>query len=150
MNQKIAEKLPNRLKKLRQRREISQEELARLANLRLSNVAKLEGRFNSNPTLVTLLALAKVLTGNSIDDLLANKKIYFKKVGSLSGNNLSRNLKELRQEQGISQEELARLSGLKLSNIAKLEGRFNSNPTLATLGAIAGVIAQGSIDRLLV
>ena len=62
---------------------------------------------------------------------------------------LGRNIKRLRQNKGISQEQLALSARLKLSNLAKLEGGFNSNPTLATLQAIASVLTGGSIDRLL-
>ena len=74
---------------LRKKKELSQEELARKTDLKLSNLAKLEGGFNSNPTLVTLVALAKVLTDGSIDELLnikskgdrgAKKKITSKNV----------------------------------------------------------------------
>jgi len=49
---------------------MSQEILARRADLKLSNLAKLEGGFNVNPTLQTLSALASILTGDSIDRLL--------------------------------------------------------------------------------
>ena len=49
----------------------------------------------------------------------------------------------------MSQEFLARAADLKLSNLAKLEGGFNSNPTLSTLMPIANVLCEGSIDLLL-
>jgi len=49
---------------------------------------------------------------------------------------------------GISQDDLARRAGLKLSNLAKLEGGFSNNPTLLTLGALAKILSGGSIDRL--
>ncbi|OGY45216.1 MAG: hypothetical protein A2731_01705 [Candidatus Buchananbacteria bacterium RIFCSPHIGHO2_01_FULL_39_8] len=62
---------------------------------------------------------------------------------------LGRNIKKLRGQSGLSQEDLAYRAGLKLSNLAKLEGGFNSNPTLATLSAVAGVLTNGSLDRLL-
>jgi len=61
---------------------------------------------------------------------------------------LGRNIKSLRQARGISQEALARACGLKLSNLAKLEGGFNSNPTLSTLVALARLLTNGSLDRL--
>ena len=63
--------------------------------------------------------------------------------------NLEQNIKKLRLEKGMSQEFLARAADLKLSNLAKLEGGFNSNPTLSTLMAIANVLCEGSIDLLL-
>lgn len=62
---------------------------------------------------------------------------------------LAGNIKRLRREKGISQESLAYYAHLRLSNLAKLEGGFNSNPTLATLAAIANVLTNGSIDKLL-
>ncbi|MEK7167486.1 MAG: helix-turn-helix transcriptional regulator [Patescibacteria group bacterium] len=63
-------KLGANIKSLRLQKRISQEALARAANLKLSNLAKLEGGFNANPTLITLTALARILTGGSIDRLL--------------------------------------------------------------------------------
>ena len=62
---------------------------------------------------------------------------------------LGHNIKQLRYKQGLSQDGLARAANLKLSNLAKLEGGFNYNPTLATLIAIAKVLTNGSIDKLL-
>ena len=62
---------------------------------------------------------------------------------------LGKNLKKLRAAHRISQETLARAANLKLSNLAKLEGGFNSNPTLETLASLASVLTSGSIDRLL-
>ena len=62
---------------------------------------------------------------------------------------LGRNIKALRKKRKISQESLARAADLKLSNLAKLEGGFNYNPTLTTLAAIARVLTKGSIDKLL-
>jgi len=61
----------------------------------------------------------------------------------------SANLKRLRLSKGISQEMLARSADLRLSNLAKLEGGFNVNPTLQTLTSLAHILTQGSIDRLL-
>jgi len=62
---------------------------------------------------------------------------------------LGQNIKKLRQVKKISQEMLARQADLKLSNLAKLEGGFNLNPTLTSLLAIAKVLSDGSIDKLL-
>ena len=59
------------------------------------------------------------------------------------------NLKRLRLRKGMSQEILARRADLKLSNLAKLEGGFNVNPTLQTLSALAGILTNDSIDHLL-
>jgi transcriptional regulator with XRE-family HTH domain len=62
---------------------------------------------------------------------------------------LGQNIKKLRLEKGWSQDLLARKTNLKLSNLAKLEGGFNTNPTLATLAVLANVLTNGSIDKLL-
>lgn len=62
---------------------------------------------------------------------------------------LGAKIKHLRAQKGWSQEDLARAADLKLSNLAKLEGGFNFNPTLATLLALARVLTHGSIDQLL-
>lgn len=62
--------LGRNIKRLRRKRRLSQEELAQLANVKLSNLAKLEGGFNVNPTVTTLSSLARVLTRESTDDLL--------------------------------------------------------------------------------
>jgi len=61
----------------------------------------------------------------------------------------SANLKRLRLSKGLSQEMLARQADLRLSNLAKLEGGFNVNPTLQTLSSLAHVLTNDSIDRLL-
>jgi len=61
---------------------------------------------------------------------------------------LGKNIKKLRLRIGLPQEDLAIKANLKLSNLAKLEGGFNSNPTLETLASLAGVLTNGSIDAL--
>ena len=66
----------------------------------------------------------------------------------INARKLGKNIKGLRKGRRVSQEELAYLANIKLSNLAKLEGGFNSNPTLQTLAAIAGVLTNGSIDAL--
>ncbi|MFA6255439.1 MAG: helix-turn-helix transcriptional regulator [Patescibacteria group bacterium] len=66
----------------------------------------------------------------------------------INAKKLGKNIKNKRLKKGISQEMLARAANLKLSNLAKLEGGFNSNPTLETLASIAGVLTNGSIDAL--
>jgi len=69
----MTDKLSSNIKFLRIGKKLSQESLARQAGLKLSNLAKLESGINANPTLETLMALAKVLTNGSIDLLLKNK-----------------------------------------------------------------------------
>lgn len=67
----------------------------------------------------------------------------------LRAKKLGKRIKKLRLKKGLSQEALAIKADLRLSNLAKLEGGFNSNPTLQTLASIASVLTRGSIDRLL-
>ncbi|RLC33935.1 MAG: XRE family transcriptional regulator [Candidatus Nealsonbacteria bacterium] len=67
----------------------------------------------------------------------------------INARKLGKNIKKLRLKKGISQEALAFKANVRLSNLAKLEGGFNSNPTLQTLAAIASVLTKGSLDRLL-
>jgi len=64
------EKLAQNIKKFRAEKKLSQDDLARRANLKFSNLAKLEGGFNLNPTATTLISLANILTDGSIDKLL--------------------------------------------------------------------------------
>lgn len=75
--------------------------------------------------------------------------IYNNKIMIVNARKLGQNIKYWRLRRGMSQEVLARAANLKLSNLAKLEGGFNSNPTLATLIALANVLSRGSIDQLL-
>lgn len=66
----------------------------------------------------------------------------------INAKKLGKNIKKLRKRQGLSQEALAYKANVRLSNLAKLEGGFNSNPTLQTLASIASVLTKGSIDGL--
>ena len=64
-NNKIAENL----KKLRAKKELSLEKIARLADLSLNTIVKIENGVNTNPTIETLTKIAKALEVG-IDDLL--------------------------------------------------------------------------------
>lgn len=66
----------------------------------------------------------------------------------INAKKLGKNIKKLRLKIGLSQEALAIKADVRLSNLAKLEGGFNSNPTLQTLASIASVLTNGSIDAL--
>lgn len=67
----------------------------------------------------------------------------------INAKKLGQNIKYLRLKKGLSQEALAFKANVRLSNLAKLEGGFNSNPTLETLVNIASVLSYRSIDRLI-
>jgi len=61
--------LANNVKKLREAKGLSQEKLARLADVANNTLIKMESGENQNPTLVTLKKVAKAF-GVSVDDLI--------------------------------------------------------------------------------
>ena len=61
--------LANNIKKLREAKGLSQEKLARLADIANNTLIKMESGENQNPTLVTLKKVAKAF-GVSVDDLI--------------------------------------------------------------------------------
>jgi len=56
------------LRKMREAKGLSQEKLARLADVANNTIIKIEGEKNKNPTLDTMKKIAKAL-GVSLDDL---------------------------------------------------------------------------------
>lgn len=62
-------KIANNLKKIRQKREISQDRLSKLADLSLNTVSNVESGLNPNPTIETLLKIANALDVG-VDDLI--------------------------------------------------------------------------------
>jgi len=63
-------------------------------------------------------------------------------------NDITRNLKKLRESKGFSQEKLARLSDVANNTIIKIEAGKNQNPTLDTLKKIAKALSV-SVDELI-
>ena len=61
--------LANNIKKLREAKGLSQEKLARLADVANNTLIKMESGENQNQTLVTLKKVAKAF-GVSVDDLI--------------------------------------------------------------------------------
>ena len=61
--------LSNNVKKLREKKGLSQDRLAKLANVANNTIIKIEQGENKNPTLDTLKKIAKAL-GVSVDDLI--------------------------------------------------------------------------------
>jgi len=57
-------------------------------------------------------------------------------------------LKKLREDKGLSQEKLARLSDVANNTIVKIEAGKNQNPTLDTLEKIAKAL-DVSVDDLI-
>lgn len=64
--------LGKNLKKLRQQKKLSQEKLARLADISYNTISKIEAGKAMNPTFETLSRLAD-LFGVSIDELVGRK-----------------------------------------------------------------------------
>ena len=60
--------LARNLKKLREKKGLSQDRLAKLADVTNNTIIKIEQGENTNPTLATLKKIAKAL-GVSLDDL---------------------------------------------------------------------------------
>ncbi len=61
---------------------------------------------------------------------------------------ISRNIKRLREKNGISQDRLSKLADVSLNTIAKLELGKKSNPTIETLTKIAKVFKVGVDDLI--
>ena len=62
--------------------------------------------------------------------------------------NLSNNIKRLREAKGLSQEKLARLADVANNTIIKIEAGKNQNPTLDTLKKMAKAL-DVSVDDLI-
>ncbi|HOF79819.1 MAG TPA: helix-turn-helix transcriptional regulator [bacterium] len=62
-------KITNNLKKLRDKNGYSLEKVARLADLSLNTIVKIENGVNQNPTIETLTKIAKAF-GVGVDDLI--------------------------------------------------------------------------------
>lgn len=61
---------------------------------------------------------------------------------------LAKNLQNLRKEKGLTQEELAKESGIAYATLVKLEQALLVNPTLKTLQKLADVF-EITIDDLI-
>lgn len=62
--------------------------------------------------------------------------------------NLSNNIKKLREAKGLSQEKLARLADVANNTLIKMESGENKNPTLETLKKVAKAL-EVSVDDLI-
>jgi transcriptional regulator with XRE-family HTH domain len=62
--------------------------------------------------------------------------------------NLSKNVKRLRETKGLSQEKLARLADVANNTLIKMETGENKNPTLETLKKVAQALGV-SVDELI-
>ncbi|MBZ1356564.1 MAG: helix-turn-helix domain-containing protein [Candidatus Nealsonbacteria bacterium] len=61
---------------------------------------------------------------------------------------LSKNLKKLREQKGLSQDRLAKLADVANNTIIKIEQGENINPTLETLKKVAKALGV-SVDNLI-
>ena len=62
-------KIAGNVKKLRQKKGVSQDRLSKLADLSMNTIVNVESGLNPNPTIETLLKIAKAL-GVGVDDLI--------------------------------------------------------------------------------
>ena len=65
----MSNKISDNLKKLRNKKGYSLEKVARLADLSLNTIVKIENGVNQNPTIETLTKIAKALE-TGVDDLI--------------------------------------------------------------------------------
>lgn len=65
----MSNKISDNLKKLREKKGYSLEKVARLADLSLNTIVKIENGVNQNPTIETLTKIAKALEVG-VDDLI--------------------------------------------------------------------------------
>jgi len=65
----MSNKISENLKKLRRKKGYSLEKVARLADLSLNTIVKIENGVNKNPTIKTLTKIAKALEVG-VDDLI--------------------------------------------------------------------------------
>lgn len=61
---------------------------------------------------------------------------------------LSKNLRKLREQKGLSQDRLAKLADIANNTIIKIEQGENQNPTLDTLKKMAKALGV-SVDKLI-
>ncbi len=62
--------------------------------------------------------------------------------------NLSKNVKKMREAKGLSQEKLARLADVANNTLIKMETGENKNPTLETLKKVSKAL-EVSVDDLI-
>lgn len=64
--------LSENIKKFRKKKGLSQDKLAKLADVTLTTLVKIESGINDNPTIKTLIKIADTL-GTSIDQLIGRR-----------------------------------------------------------------------------
>ena len=62
--------------------------------------------------------------------------------------NISKTLRKLREQKGLTQEKLARLADVSNNTVIKIEASKNENPTLDTLKKLAKAL-DISVDDLI-
>ena len=61
---------------------------------------------------------------------------------------IGKNIKQFRQDKGLSQDKLSKLADLSLNTVVKIELDENPNPTIETIQRIAKALGV-SVDELL-
>lgn len=62
--------------------------------------------------------------------------------------NISKTLRKLREQKGLTQEKLARLADVSNNTVIKIEAGKNQNPTIETLKRLAKVL-DVTVDDLI-
>lgn len=66
----------------------------------------------------------------------------------MSNQELSKNLKKLRDKKGFSQDRLAKLADVANNTVIKIEQGENKNPTLETLKKLANALGVSPDDLI--
>jgi transcriptional regulator with XRE-family HTH domain len=86
--------------------------------------------------------------GNGTDERYLIKSLHYNNTfGVLLMSTLGKNIKQLRQEKGISQDKLSKFADISLNTVVKLELDLSPNPILETLQKIAKAL-DTTIDNI--
>ncbi|CAB3755503.1 helix-turn-helix domain-containing protein [Paraburkholderia humisilvae] len=126
LHEAVASGLSERLKTIRKRAGLSQDELAARASLARPNLASVEQGRRANLRLVTLSRLAEVL-GVDVLDFFCDRPVDEQRpTGEDATVRLITNIKRLRGQQGLSQEALSVKSQRFRTYVGRLENEAAS------------------------
>ena len=98
---------------------------------------------------INMLRRLSDLFGCSVDGLLGGTQEPEEKQEPVGGSNMKiERINELKKQHGLTNAQLANLTGLTISTIDKLTSGYNSNPTLDTISKLADLF-NCSVDYLL-
>jgi len=140
------EELKNRIKELRNKKRMSQWELAEKASTTQTTISELEnGKYE--PSLHSALLIANVL------DVRVEDCFYFEKTKAFENNqiiydrsNFKNRIREIRKKKGISQKELAEKAMTTQNTISSLEtGKYEAS---AFLGGLICAALESTWDEV--